>query len=73
MNLAFMPGSAVLLFYCSLERGSVDFCVLLVEYEMYHTDISLFWVSLRCISYNAQCDGLIYEKIIGRRTVNRLV
>ena len=36
MNLAFMPGSAVLLFYCILKRGSVDFCVLSVEYERYH-------------------------------------
>ena len=31
MNLAFMPGSAVLLFYRILKRSSVDFCVLSVE------------------------------------------
>ena len=29
MNLAFMPGSAVLLFYRILQHGSLDFCVLI--------------------------------------------
>ena len=29
MNLAFMPGSAVLLFYRILKHGSVDFCVFI--------------------------------------------
>ena len=29
MNLAFMAGSAVLLFYRILKHGSVDFCVLI--------------------------------------------
>ena len=29
MNLTFMPGSAVLLFYRILKHGSVDFCVFI--------------------------------------------
>ena len=29
MNLTFMPGSAVLLFYRILKHGFVDFCVLI--------------------------------------------
>ena len=59
MNLAFMPGNAVLLFYRILKHGSVDFCVLSGEYEMYHIDLSLLWVSLWNIPYYVQC--LIYE------------
>ena len=52
MNLAFMPGSAVLLFYRILKRGSVDFCVLSIEYEMPITALGFITENpVQCLIY----------------------
>ena len=48
MNLASMPGSAVLLFYRILKRGSVDFRVLSVT------------VNTKCATYTYRCFGFHY-------------